>query len=73
MEDQRQTLWWVHQESLGDHIQGFDLDLKDGICPTRAHYLSHWVSNPHKILGSNYICGKLIQLLICLYHEGNLI
>ena len=72
MDDQRQKIRWVTQESLGDQTRGIDFGLSYGFCQTRYHSPSHWVSNPCKIIGIQCIYGPLIQLLICSPRKGNL-
>ena len=46
MENQIQALKWINQETLGDQTRVHDLNLPDGLCPTRVHPPSHWGSNP---------------------------
>ena len=60
MEYHSQTLKRINQEALRDQNQGHDLNLQDGIFPTRAHSPIHWGSNPRKILGSYRIYVPLI-------------
>ena len=73
MEYQRQLSRRIHQEDLGDHTRGHDLNWPYGICPTRNHFPSHWWSNLHKLLVIRCICGPLLWLTIFPHHEGNLI
>ena len=70
MEDQKQTLGCLNQETLRYQIWFHGINWTDGICPTRAHPPSHWGSNPHNILGSHRICGSLLQLMLQSPHEG---
>ena len=72
MKNQRKILSRVNRETLGYKTQGHDLNWLDSLCPTRAHPLIHWGSNPRDIMGSNRICGSLLIILIRLPHEGNL-
>ena len=46
MEDQRQTLKRINQKALLDQTRCYDINLLDGIFPTRDHSPSHWGSNP---------------------------
>ena len=64
MKDQSQRLNWINQESPGDQTWGRDLNLPDGICPTSGHSLSHWGSNPRKIMVIHRIRGPLLLLLL---------
>ena len=73
MYDQSQTLRWINQETLGDQTQGNELNWTDGLCSIRDNFRSYWGSKPRKIMGSHYICGPLLQLLLHPPHEGKLI
>ena len=73
MEDQRQKIRRVDQETIGDQNRGHDLNWPDGIWPTRDHPPSHWGYKTRNILGIHRICGSLLRPLLCSPHEGNLI
>ena len=72
MEDQRQTLNRINQESLRKYTWVHELNLTDGIFPTRDNYPIHWGSKSRKIMGSHRILGSLLLLLLHPHHEGNI-
>ena len=72
MEDQRQALGRVHQETFRNQTRSHDLHLTDGLCSTWYHPRSHWISNTLKVLGGQYFWVPLLRLLLLPPDERNL-